>query len=132
MEIIEEVQNEKAPGHALVRIDNIEGDWQAYVRLLGTIDTTKASRPESLAAKRKCALAYLGKRAQSQGGIYSKSTPRILTPQFILLLQAENCTQRFKRYPWLERLVKLWAEIESMQDEITLKSKVLPLFSRTP
>lgn len=129
----EPAQGEKSPpAHACVRIDNAEGDWQAYLRVQSMIKTDMVNGvDEALPAKRRCALAYLGKRAQGKGGIYSKSTPRVLTAQFMLSLSAENCTQRFKRYPSLERLLKLVAEIENMHDEIAQENKVLP-FSRTP
>ena len=129
----EPAQGEKpSPAHSCVRIDNAEGDWQAYLRVQNTIEPTVINGlDEALPARRRCALAYLGKRAQSKGGIYSKSTPRVLTAQFILSLAAENCAQRFKRYPSLERLIKLVAEIENMHDEIAQENKVLP-FSRTP
>ena len=115
---------------ASIRFDNAEGDWQAYVSACDRIDATVESVSEVLSSKRACALAYLGRRAQRQGGVYSKSTPRIFTSHLIASLDAANRTQRFKLYPWLERLLNLLAEIESIQDEIFLQGNILP-FSRT-
>ena len=115
------------PGSIL--FENAEGDWQAYVSACAKINATIEARAEALSSKRACALAYLGRRAQRHGAVYSKSRPRILTSQTIASLEASNRTQRFKRYPWLERLLTLLAEIESMQDEIFLQGNILP-FSR--
>jgi len=112
-----------------ILFDNAEGDWHAYLSACGKIHATFEGRAEVLSSKRACALAYLGRRAQRHGAVYSKSRPRILTSQTIASLEATNKTQRFKRYPWLERLLTLLAEIESMQDEIFLQGNILP-FSR--
>lgn len=114
---------------ASILFENAEGDWPAYVSACGKIDATFEGQAEVLSSKRACALAYLGRRAQRHGAVYSKSRPRILTSQTIASLEASNRTQRFKRYPWLERLLTLLAEIESMQDEIFLQGNILP-FSR--
>jgi|GEM_PF-2171575 hypothetical protein len=112
-----------------ILFDNAEGDWQAYVSACDRVNAALEGRAEILSSKRACALAYLGRRAQRQGAVYSKSRPRVLTSQAIASLEAANRTQRFKRYPWLERLLTLLAEIESMQDEIFLQGNILP-FSR--
>ena len=114
-----------------ILFDNAEGDWQAYVSACGKVDATFEGVADVLSSKRACALAYLGRRAQRQGAVYSKNRPRILTTQAIASLVAGNRTQRYKRYPWLERLLTLLAEIESMQDEIFLQGNILP-FSRPP
>lgn len=114
---------------ASIRFDNAEGDWHAYLSACDRIDATFDAMPDVLSSKRICALAYLGRRAQCQGGVYSKSRPRIFSPQLIASMEAANRTQRFKHYPWLERLLTLLAEIESMQDEIFLQDNILP-FSR--
>ena len=101
-------------------VSNREGDWNAY---LGQIAGRrgKTSLPEDplelLTYKRQCALAYMGKRAQFHGGVCSKTTPRILTPQMISELGDANRTKRYDRYPWIERLLNLMAEIELIQDQ---------------
>ncbi len=104
-------------------------DWRAYVTACREIaETAGRDRRELLTLKRACALAYLGKRAQNEGGVYSKTRVRILTPEFVQLMSKSNTAQRFKRYPWLERLLVLLDEIDQVQDQIALKgSKVLSL-----
>jgi hypothetical protein len=114
---------------ANIRFDNAEGDWHAYLSACDRVHATFEAVTDVVSSKRACALAYLGRRAQRQGAVYSKNRPRILTTQLIASLEAANRTQRFKRYPWLERLLTLLAEIESMQDEIFLQGNILP-FSR--
>ena len=116
--------------NAALRIENTAGDWHAYLDACRKIDSG-APMPihEVLTAKRRSALAYLGKRAQTQGGVYSKSKPRILTAEWVQALGADNASLRFKRYPWLAALLNLLAEIEKMQEEVSMKSKVLH-FSR--
>jgi len=64
-------------------------------------------------------LSYLGRRAQHHGGVCSQTHPRILTAQFIAEMAENNKTQRYLRYPWLEKLLNLLAEIERIQDEIS-------------
>ena len=105
-------------------------DWRAY--LIACREITKNAeldKREILVHKRACALAYLGKRAQNEGGVYSKARVRILTPEFVQLMAKSNTAQRFKRYPWLERLLTLLDEIDQVQDQIALKGKVLPIMT---
>ena len=127
MKAKEKVKSDKrSAAQPYVRIDNIEGDWHAYLRALDAIDTNKNMQAvEALSARQKCALAYLGQRAQFNGGVFNKSAPRILSAQFVNTLAIQNDALRFKRYPWLERLIKLLAEIESKQQELTQDTKVL-------
>lgn len=101
-------------------ISNREGDWNSYLdQIAGR--RGKTGLPEDpldlLTYKRQCALAYMGKRAQFHGGVCSKTTPRILTPQMISELGDANRTKRYNRYPWIERLLNLMAEIELIQDQ---------------
>ena len=108
-------------------------DWDTYldacreVRENAALDTR-----DMLALKQACALAYLGKRAQNEGGVYSKTRVRILTPEFVQVMTRTNTAQRHKRYPWLERLLVLLEEIDQVQDQISLKGKVLPLMPLMP
>jgi len=102
--------------HPLVR----EGDWQAYCRALKQCASSSDAYEDlalSVARKREHAFAYLGKRAMLYGGACSRTTPRILTPQFVMMLEKENRIKRYARYPWLEKLMKLLAEIEVLQEE---------------
>jgi hypothetical protein len=48
--------------------------------------------------------------------VCSKNTPRILTPDAIRELGEANRAKRYTRYPWIETLLKLLAEIELIQD----------------
>ncbi len=131
MKILDQLSHEKLDeANADMRIENAAGDWHAYLEACRKIDSGKLTHVEDvLTAKRRSALAYLGKRAQHQGGVYSKTKPRILTAEWTQTLSTENATLRFKRYPWLAALLSLLAEIEKMQEEVSLKSKVLH-FSR--
>lgn len=107
-----------------------EGDWNYYLDQI-TGRRGKTSLPEDslelLRYKRQCALAYLGKRAQLYGGVCSKTTPRILTPQMISELCDANRTKRYNRYPWIERLLNLMAEIELIQDQSNSQPNVFSL-----
>ena len=107
-----------------------EGDWNAYLYYSKKCRENKdiLDHYESITAyKRACALAYLGKRAQHRGGVCSTTHPHIITPQFIATLEASNKAQRYSRYPWLETLMNVLAEIERIQDEISTSSNVYSL-----
>jgi hypothetical protein len=105
-----------------VTIDIRVGDWKAYLHhITGHHDNKDfVSCYGGVGAyKRQCAMAYLGKRAQLHGGVCSSTQPRILTPQCIADLDTKNKAQRYQRYPWLEKLLNLLAEIERIQDKIS-------------
>jgi hypothetical protein len=108
-----------------------EGDWTAYKQRLAEASTQNQALLESyggiFAYRRRCALAYLGKRAQLHGGVCCRTRPRILTSAFLATIEDANRIQRFKRYPWLETLLKLLAEIERIQDEVASDSNVISL-----
>lgn len=115
-----------------VTVENREGDWKAYLQQCANCQDNK--NPDQvygsvLAYKRACALAYLGRRAQFHGGVCSKTHPSILTPQCIADLEASNKTKRFSRYPWMETLLNLLAEIERIQDQVTSSDNVISLIS---
>jgi len=108
-----------------------EGDWHAYLSASNMIESATAEQiEERLQAKRRLALTYLGKRAQAEGAVYSRSESRVLTPQLQQKLASTNQSVRYQRYPWLERLMSLLNEIENAQEEICMGRKVLS-FSRT-
>ena len=116
-------------------VDIREGDWIAYHR---HIERTHSERDlvQSFGGvieyHRACAMAYLGKRAQHRGGICSRTHPRILTAQFVADLGATNRFHRYIRYPWLEKLLNLLAEIERIQDEFNNgSSNVISLIPTT-
>src|SRR5713226_4336273 len=93
-----------------VAIEIREGDWKAYLHHLTNHHDNNdlvSRHGGAIAYKRQCAMAYLGKRAQLHGGVYSRTQPRILTPQYIADLGARNKAQRYQRYPWLETLLNL-------------------------
>jgi hypothetical protein len=114
-----------------LQVDVAEGDWIAYKRW------TALEAPESgIALKRyenkveylrTCALAYLGRRAQLHGGVCSRTQPRVLTSVFIAKLEGSNRAERFRRYPWLETLLNLLAEIDRLQDEVASCENVISL-----
>jgi hypothetical protein len=116
------------------RIEIREGDWKAYLYF-----SKKRHDPDVLLAaygtlttyKRACAMAYLGRRAQVNGGVCSTSHAHILTPQFVAGLEANNKSQRFARYPWLESLLNVLVEIERLQDEISGGSNVISMVGVT-
>jgi hypothetical protein len=105
-------------------------DWRAYVSACRELaESAEFAGRDMLAHKRACALAYLGKRAQNEGGVYSKTRVRILTPEFVQLMAKSNTALRYKRYPWLERLLVLLEEIDQVQDQIALRGKVLSIMT---
>lgn len=105
-------------------------DWRAYLNACREINQSAATdKRKMMELKRACALAYLGKRAQNEGGVYSKTRVRILTPEFVQLIASSNTTLRFKRYPWLERMLALLDEIDQVQDQIALRGKVSNIMS---
>ena len=131
MNAVELNQRQKSYCPSPADLPSSEGDWHAYLSASSMIGSaTPDAIDEILTAKRKLALSYLGKRAQAEGAVYSRSEPRILTAQLQQKLAATNQSVRFQRYPWLERLMSLLTEIENAQEEICLGSKVLS-FNRT-
>lgn len=99
-----------------------EGDWKGYLEHLAKPRNNKyfiSCYGDLNAYKRQCALAYLGKRAQLRGGACSRTQPRILTPDVIAELSSKNKAERYQRYPWLETLINLLAELERNQEEIS-------------
>lgn len=107
-----------------------EGDWKAYLHFSAKVRTNPAvveRYGSAIAYQRACALAYLGRRAQLHGGVCSSRHPHIITPRFIVDLEATNKAQRYSRYPWLEALMNILAEIERIQDEISISTNVISL-----
>jgi hypothetical protein len=51
---------------------------------------------------------------------------RVLTSAFFAKLEGSNQTERFRRYPWLETLLNLLAEIDRIQDEVAFKGNLSP------
>jgi len=107
-----------------------EGNWNDYFDHIagrrggGPLPTNSL---ELLTYKRQCALAYLGKRALLHGGVCSKTAPRILTAQIIEDLSEANRAKRHNRYPCIERLLNLLAEIELIQDQCSIQPSVFSL-----
>ncbi|MES2536032.1 MAG: hypothetical protein V4632_09195 [Pseudomonadota bacterium] len=114
----------------LAAIENHEGDWKAYQQQIGNCYRDKDFPNQDASViryKQQCALAYLGKRAQFNGGVCNRTAPRILTPQFIAELAEMNKAKRYSLYPWLETLVNLLAEIERVQDQISIGGNIISL-----
>jgi hypothetical protein len=109
---------------------NREGDWNSYLHQIAMWRERSdlADTHELISYKRRCALAYLGKRAQLYGGVYSRTRPRVLTPETINELRENNLEKRYARYPWLEKLLALMAEIENIQDQASASN----VFSLVP
>jgi hypothetical protein len=120
-----------AKAEICLQIDVAEGDWVAYKRWVSLhipeSSIVAKSYESNVAYTRACALAYLGRRAQLHGGVCSRSQPRVLTSAFITKLGGTNRTERFRRYPWLETLLNLLAEIDRIQDEVALTGNVISL-----
>lgn len=114
------------PRPKALTIDIREGDWSAYLTLKTAHRDSDPNRCHdgALPYKRQCALAYLGKRAQIHGGVCSRTQPRILTQQFLADLERANQTKRYQRYPWLQTMLDLLAQIEHMQDEISVTNVI--------
>ena len=108
-----------------------EGDWQAYQERIAERHHIRFDDAAALLAyERQCAFFYLGKRAQKHGGVYSKK-PRILAPEVIARLEENNRAKRYARYPWIEKLLKLMAEIERLQEESAGAQNVFSLVQPT-
>ena len=116
-----------------LQIDVAEGDWVAYKRWIALempeCSVVLKSYGNKVVYLRACALAYLGRRAQLHGGVCSRTQPRVLTSAFVAKLEGANRTERFQRYPWLETLLNLLAEIDRIQDEVASCENVISLVS---
>jgi len=108
-----------------------EGDWNAYRRHSKFCSRTDfvTSNDSLTVFRRQCALAYLGKRAQLYGGACSKTQHRTFTPGFLVEIGKANENRRFIRYPWLEKLLDLVAEIEREQAKVPDADNVISLVS---
>lgn len=122
---------EKAKNSPIRLPEITEGDWPSYKRWTAQEISQSSSvcmgYKNNVAYQRTCALAYLGKRAQLHGGVCSRTQPRVLTSSFITTLEATNRTERFRRYPWLETLLNLLAQIERIQEEVSSCENVISL-----
>ena len=118
---------------AYLQIDVAEGDWDAYRRWIALEAPGSSIVLKSYECKitylRACALVYLGRRAQLHGGVCSRMQPRVLTSAFLSTIETANRTERFRRYPWLETLLNLLAEIDRIQDEVAFTGNVISLVS---
>lgn len=106
------------PAVDLTQFDDADaaGDWGLFLRRCRFVDGNPViETSESIALKQRFCLAYLGNRAQALGGVYMRSRPSVFTPAFVERLAAENASKRFKRYPWLERLIDLLQQLDHDQ-----------------
>ena len=108
-----------------------EGDWVAYKRWITKEEPESNAASKTYATEiaycRACALAYLGRRAQLYGGVSSRTQPRVLTSGYIVSLEGANRTERFRRYPWLETLLNLLAEIDRLHEDVAFTGNVISL-----
>jgi hypothetical protein len=108
-----------------------ESDWVAYQRWRAREEPDSMLAFKSYGTEtayvRACALAYLGRRAQLHDGVCSRTQPRVLTSTFMSKLEGANRTERFRRYPWLETLLNLLAEIDRIHEEVAFTGNVISL-----
>ena len=103
------------------------GDWGLFRRRCGYIDANKEiDRESAISLKRRFGLAYLGRRAQLLGGVYMRTRPSVFTPAFVERMAAENAGRRFKRYPWLEKLVQLQQQLDQDQYRTLMQEEAPP------
>lgn len=106
----------KAPEVPEFDDDAAAGDWGLYQRRCAFVEASPIiDAADTIALKRRFGLAYLGGRAQLHGGVYLRTRPSVFTPAFIDQLAQQNCSKRFARYPWLERLLQLWQQLDQDQ-----------------
>ena len=114
-----------------LQIGITEGDWVAYKRWMAREEPESCiafkSYETEIAYFRACAFAYLGRRAQLHGGVCSRTQLRVLTSAFIAKLGGANQTERFRRYPWLETLLNLLAEIDRIQEDVAFTGNIISL-----
>ena len=92
------------------------GDWGMYLRRCMFIAANPAVKAaDAMVLKRRIALAYLGQRAQTRGGVFLRSRPSVFTPELIEKLAVENARSRYARYPWLEQLTQLQQQLDHDQ-----------------
>ncbi len=104
------------------------GDWGLFQRRRLYIDANQGSdAANTIILKRRFCLTYLGKRAQLQGGVYLRAKPSVFTPGFVERMAAENAGNRYKRYPWLEKLIQLQQQLDQDQYRtLAQESTILP------
>lgn len=117
--VLETLVHDEQRAAALPQSSVREGSWDDYRNALGRCRKSEGmfdDVSDVIGEKRQHALAYLGRRALINGGICSRTIPRILTSQFVIDLEEANRNKRYARYPWLQRMMVLLAEIEELQD----------------
>ena len=96
--------------------DAAAGDWGLFLRRCSYISANQGiDGAAALALRRRFGLAYLGGRAQMQGGVYMRARPSVFTPLFVEKIAADNARRRYKRYPWLEKLIQLQQQLDQDQ-----------------
>lgn len=92
------------------------GDWGLFQRRCAFVaGNALIDARDRVALKRRFCLAYLGHRAQAHGGVYMGARPSVFTPAYVERMAADNASQRFSRYPWLERLIGLLQQLDQDQ-----------------
>jgi hypothetical protein len=92
------------------------GDWGMFKRRCAFLDATHVlAVQQNIEAKRHYALAYLGERAQSRGGVFRPNKPTVFTEQVVMALGKRNTATRNARYPWLAQMMALIAALDDAQ-----------------
>lgn len=104
------------------------GDWGLFLRRRSYIEANQGiDAASAIRLKRRFSLAYLGNRAQVQGGVYLRAKPSVFTPAFVERMAADNAGSRYKRYPWLEKLIQLQQQLDQDQYRtLSLESTIMP------
>ncbi len=108
----------------------VAGDWHSYV-IRSQNQASADDQNSRLAKRRKCALAYLGKRSQLAGGVYNSRSPSIFTNAAIEELREANRHRRQARYPWLANLLAITEALErDQQTKENVRGSILSFPSR--
>lgn len=108
----------------------VAGDWHSYV-MRSQHQASADDQGSRLAMRRKCALAYLGKRSQLAGGVYNSRSPSIFTNIAIEELREANRHRRQARYPYLADLLAITEALErDQQAKVNVCVSVLTFPSR--
>ena len=105
---------------------HLEGDWTLYRQRCDAVSQSGMPPEARLQARQTLALAYLGRRAQWHGGVFSSTQPTVLTAQRIAALTESNTARREQQYPWLAQMLAIVAELEKVQhSQMRMSGRVL-------
>ncbi len=61
-----------------------------------------------------------------------RSRPSVFTPPYVERMANENASKRFKRYPWLERLIHLLQQLDQDQYQSTSQQANIVMHQKPP